>query len=404
MTNLSSPSSPAAGREPLSDASDLSHLREWISRAAQVCERAADGDLEPRLLHAPERGDLGRMLRSINHLLDITDAFVREAGAALDHGARGKFFRRVVVRGMPGSFRHACRLINTAMEEMARQSAALRDSEVRRTALAQELDRILQTLESSAMRLKDLAGSLATQAGQTTQDAGTVAFAVEQTSASVQTVAAATEELTAAVTEVEQQTKRSANFAQEAVRDAEQANEILNGLLDGSRRVGGVVKLISQIAGQTNLLALNATIEAARSGEAGRGFAVVATEVKNLARRTASATEEITSQVESIQQTTGKTAEAVSSISERIRQAHDMSNSVADSINQQRLATSEISQSVQRVAASTRDVSGSIRAVSAAAGDTSQCANQILSAADELSRQSDSLRAALDSLLAGLQK
>src|SRR5262249_25130100 len=115
MTNRIEHPSPAA----LPNEADVASYRHWIARAADVCERAARGDLEARLLRVPLGGDLGRMLLGINHLLDMTDAFVRESQAALQHAAEGKFFRLVVLRGMLGSFRQASRAGNSATEAMA---------------------------------------------------------------------------------------------------------------------------------------------------------------------------------------------------------------------------------------------------------------------------------------------
>jgi methyl-accepting chemotaxis protein len=235
---------------------ELELYRAWIGRAAQVCERAAQGDLEPRLLNIPSDCDLGRMLLSINHLLDIADAFVRESGATVEHAGRGKFFRRVILRGMPGSFRNGSKSINGAVEEMASQSAALDESLATQRSLVQELETVIRAMSSSGLRLKTASNALATMAGQAVNDE------VQQTGQST-----------------------------EGLRELEAA----------SQRATGVVRLISQIARQTNLLALNALIEAGRSGEAGRGFAVVAAEVKSLSLKTASSTEDIASQIEAIQ-------------------------------------------------------------------------------------------------------
>ena len=105
----------------------------WIGLAAEICERAAEGDFEARLLHTHAvPGELGRMLRAINRLLDVSDSFVRESAAALDHAARGKFYRRVHLRGMPGFFRQAAAHINRAEDEMALQAKALSTAETER--------------------------------------------------------------------------------------------------------------------------------------------------------------------------------------------------------------------------------------------------------------------------------
>ncbi len=108
----------------------------WISEAARVVRRAASGDLEARILNIDAAGDLAEMLHGVNHLLDMTDAFVRESRAALRYASEGKFFRRVLLPGMLGSFRHAAQSINSASEAMQSQTAALQAAEARRQELA----------------------------------------------------------------------------------------------------------------------------------------------------------------------------------------------------------------------------------------------------------------------------
>ena len=100
-------------------------------------------------------------------------------------------------------------------------------------------------------------------------------------------------------------------MAKNAVDVADATNQTVQKLGDSSVEIGNVIKVITSIAEQTNLLALNATIEAARAGEAGKGFAVVANEVKELAKETAKATEEISQKIEAIQ---GETKGAVQAI------------------------------------------------------------------------------------------
>jgi methyl-accepting chemotaxis protein len=256
------------------EAAALASYGEWVGRAADVCERAAVGDLEQRLLHLPAESDLRRMLLSINHLLDVTDAFVREAGAAVEHAARGKFFRKVILRGMVGSFRNGSKAINAASDEMARQSAALNESDIRRRSLAGELARVMGAINGSSQRLNRASKALAEMAGQS-EERGSA------------------------------QTSGTSGKAFEELHIA-------------AEKAGGVVKLISQIASQTNLLALNAMIEAARSGEAGRGFNVVAEEVKSLARKTASATEDIAGQIDAIQQAVGTATKQTSECAQQL--------------------------------------------------------------------------------------
>ena len=142
----------ALARESVSLENDRPLDAEWIRRAAEVCQAAARGDLEPRLLRIDAEGDLAELLHGINHLLDLTDAFVREATKALEFASEGKFFRRVLPEGMLGSFRRAARSINDATQTMERKTRELREAEQRRSALETEFRGALETVRGfSAM-------------------------------------------------------------------------------------------------------------------------------------------------------------------------------------------------------------------------------------------------------------
>lgn len=103
--------------------------RDILQRVVEVAAEAAQGNLEARILHCDDSEKLRTVARSVNHLLDMTDAFLREAGAALEHASQGKFFRRVLLKGMRGTFRHKSQLINEATEKMARNAASLKEVE-----------------------------------------------------------------------------------------------------------------------------------------------------------------------------------------------------------------------------------------------------------------------------------
>ncbi|WP_451985967.1 methyl-accepting chemotaxis protein [Azospirillum endophyticum] len=177
-----------------------------------------------------------------------------------------------------------------------------------------------------------------------------------------------------------------------AVVEAETTNATVTGLATAAQRIGDVVSLIRSIANQTNLLALNATIEAARVGEAGKGFAVVASEVKQLANRTAKATEEISAQISGIQARTNGAVGAIGTIGQIITRVNEISNTIVSAVEEQSAATTEIGRNVQQAALGTQKVSTNITNVSSAAEEARTASSQVFSAASQLFREADHLR------------
>src|SRR5262249_33251521 len=154
-----------------------------------------------------------------------------------------------------------------------------------------------------------------------------------------------------------------------------------------------VVKVITSIAQQTNLLALNATIEAARAGEAGKGVAVVANEVKELAKQTAKATEDISRKIEAIQTHTQGAVEAIEQIGKIINQINDIQNTIASAVEEQTATTGEISRNVNEAARGSTEIAHNVTGVAQAARSTTEGAGDTKRSADELSRMAHDLQA-----------
>ena len=270
------------------------------------------------------------------------------------------------------------------------------------SALRANLQRIGQaasTLSASSEELTAISQQMAGNAEETATQATVVSAASEQVSRNVSVVATGSSEMQASIREISKSANEAARVANNAVTVADNTNQTITKLGDSSIEIGKVIKLITTIAQQTNLLALNATIEAARAGEAGKGFAVVANEVKELAKQTAKATEDIGRQIEDIQANAKGAVLAIREVSSVINQINDISYNIASAVEEQTATTSEIGRNVGEAAKGTGDIAKNITGVASAARETTQGANETQKAASALS----SLASELQSLVSKFQ-
>ncbi|HUY88136.1 MAG TPA: methyl-accepting chemotaxis protein [Pirellulales bacterium] len=242
-----------------------------------------------------------------------------------------------------------------------------------------------QTLAGSSEELSSVSAQMGANAEETSAQANVVSAASEQVSKNVQTVATGIEEMSASIKEIAKNASDAAKVASSAVAVAHTANSTIGKLGESSAEIGKVIKVITSIAEQTNLLALNATIEAARAGEAGKGFAVVANEVKELAKETARATEDISQKIEAIQVDTKGAVEAIKEIGGVINQISDISNTIAGAVEEQTATTNEISRNVAEAAKGSSEIAQNITAVAQAAAGATEGAGNTQKAAQELS-------------------
>lgn len=263
-------------------------LEQAITIVTEVCGRARDGDLEARVPVLGETGSQVALRDTVNGLLDHIDAFVREAGAASASAAEGRFHRRFLTQGLDGSYRTAAEQITRSNQVMNRTAEQFEEAARQRQALADELESAVLTVS---------------------------------------------EQVAEAATEMGRSANNLADFARSAVGDAERGLGTVSSLRTSSDEIRHAVDLITKVAAQTRLLALNATIEAARAGSAGRGFGVVANEVKNLANETSASSEEIMSQVNTVQQSAADAIGVLEAVTNRIREMSELVEGIAVAVD-----------------------------------------------------------------------
>jgi len=332
---------------------------------------------------------------------------LRRAAAALQDIAQGEgdLTRRLQVHTRD-EIGELATWFNTFVEKLQRIIGDIASNAKTLAGAATELSATANQLASGAEETTAQSAAVASTAEEMATSMNTMAGSAQEMSANVRTVASAVEEMTASIGEVARNAEQAAGIADNAATLARKSNEDISQLSTAADEIGKVITVIQDIAEQTNLLALNATIEAARAGEAGKGFAVVATEVKELAKQTAEATEDIRKRVEGIQSSTGGAVQSIGQIGEVIAKVNEVSRTIASAVEEQSITTKEIAQNVNQTstavetvaqgvaqtASASQEITKTISGVDQAAREAAQGAAQTQTASQELSKLAEQLQ------------
>jgi methyl-accepting chemotaxis protein len=348
----------------------------------------------------PIIGPDGKARKVVTYATDITDQVrtrkevaamaEREKAAAEELKSKVDSILKVVSAASQGDLTnevtvHGSDAIGQMGEGLGRFFTDLRGS-------ISELGQTANKMSTSSDELTTVSHQMASNVEETASQANVVSAASEEVSKNVNVVATNAEQMQVSIREISKNSNQAAQVAKSAVTIAENASGTISKLGESSVEIGKVLKVITSIAQQTNLLALNATIEAARAGEAGKGFAVVANEVKELAKETARATEEIGQKIETIQTDTKAAVGAIGEISSIITQVNDFSVTIASAVEEQTATTMEIVRNVTEAAKGTSEIAQNISGVAQAAAQTTAGANDTQKAAASLAEMASRLQ------------
>ncbi len=246
---------------------------------------------------------------------------------------------------------------------------------------------LMASVAAASKQVATAADRMQASSGEVSARSETAREATDSAATGIESVASAAEELAASINAVSEQISRTTALSDEAGEEAETGAATVSRLSEAAQSIDAIVELIETIADQTNLLALNATIEAARAGEAGKGFAVVASEVKSLAEQTSKATQQIASQIHSIQAASSDAASSAEKTRTAMRELQTLASESATAIDQQRAATGEIADSAQRADTGAGKAKSDVSQLTELTGETASLANDVMQAAADLEKR-----------------
>ncbi len=260
-------------------------------------------------------------------------------------------------------------------------------------------EEVMKSVTEAAKSLENTARSLLEVAEANKNKTDEVAEAAGVTSNNIETVAGAATELNSSIINIAEQIKMSNEKAQYGVEVVGKTDDTIQGLAAAADEINEVVSIIDGIAEQTNLLALNATIEAARAGEAGKGFAVVAGEVKDLASQTSSATADIASKIQDVQNVSKEAVSALQNIRKIVDEMSEISTSIATAVDEQQAATQEISRNMEHATSQTSVVTTKVEEVQGEGQKTKDGAENVLGASEQLTKHSKEMAAHIQNFI-----
>ena len=361
----------------------IDNLAQPVGVIQDVLYAVANGDLSHKMdvevNGRPLKGEFYNIATTVNIMLERLDAFASEVTRVTrEVGTDGKLGGQAQVEGIKGSWKVIKDNVNLMALNLTNQVRNISD--------------VATAVRRSAGELTSVSTRMNENATETSEQAHSASSSAAEVDRNVQTVTTGMEYLSSGVAEIAKYASDAAEVGAEAAHVAHSTNSTISKLGLSSTEIGKVIKVITSIAEQTNLLALNATIEAARAGEAGKGFAVVANEVKELAKETAKATDDISEKIQMIQSDTHGAVEAIGQIGDIIKKINGTQDRIVKAVGEQTATTIALGENLESAAKGTKGISHNIGKVVTAAESTSMGATDSKNAAAEMERVAEELQ------------
>ncbi|MDB3935642.1 methyl-accepting chemotaxis protein [Granulosicoccus sp.] len=368
---------------------------EWVDRTQELkneravqelIDAAAQGNLSQRIDINQSSGSNQNLSVSMNKLMGVNDRSVGEVQRVFAAIAKGDLTAKFE-GDYQGVYLQLKQDANATVDQL--------------TEIISSVKNYALVIASAATELINTNKSLNYTAEDGARQAEIASLAANNVMLNVDAVASSAEKMESSVKDISSDVSKAVTVASEAVKLARNTDAQVRMLTTSSGDIGNVIKVINSIAEQTNLLALNATIEAARAGEAGKGFAVVANEVKELAKGTADATEEIALKIRAIQGDSDSAVQAIGEIGSIIETISDLQTTISQAVESQTEVTRHISKNASEAARGNIEITRTSERVSEGTVSTVAGVNQVQSAAEELSQMAEDLSHLVDKFRLG---